>query len=91
VTPRVHGYRVGDDLLSWGAGEWANVEWGSIYHALRDALRRPGHRPDMLGTALALLPALGREEALSCCGSDWRRARRCGTGRPRGGWAEPCR
>jgi hypothetical protein len=35
VTPRVHGYRVGHDPLSWGAGEWANVKWGSIYHALR--------------------------------------------------------
>ena len=36
---RVHGYRVGADLLSWGAGEWANVKWGSIYHALRQATR----------------------------------------------------
>lgn len=32
---RAHGYRVGTDLLSWGADEWANVKWGSIYHALR--------------------------------------------------------
>jgi DNA-binding PadR family transcriptional regulator len=32
---RVHGYRIGNDLLSWGADEWANVKWGSIYHALR--------------------------------------------------------
>jgi DNA-binding PadR family transcriptional regulator len=32
---RVHGYRVGSDLLAWGADEWANVKWGSIYHALR--------------------------------------------------------
>jgi DNA-binding PadR family transcriptional regulator len=31
---RAHGYRIGTDLLSWGAGEWANVKWGSIYHAL---------------------------------------------------------
>ncbi|MCW0216594.1 MAG: PadR family transcriptional regulator [Pseudonocardia sp.] len=96
---RVHGYRVGNDLLSWGADEWATVKWGSIYHALRagvkagqlldhdevpgrtdyeltergeaeflrllrDALRRPEHRPDMLGSALALLPALTRDEAL---------------------------
>lgn len=30
-----HGYRVGRELMSWGAGEWANVKWGSIYHALR--------------------------------------------------------
>jgi DNA-binding PadR family transcriptional regulator len=32
---RTHGYRIGTDLLSWGAGDWANVKWGSIYHALR--------------------------------------------------------
>ena len=100
---RVHGYRVGADLLSWGAGEWANVKWGSIYHALRaataagflldhddvpgrtdyeltergeaefrrllrDALRHPQPRPDLLGAALALLPALPREEALHLLG-----------------------
>jgi DNA-binding PadR family transcriptional regulator len=96
---RVHGYRVGTDLLSWGASEWANVKWGSIYYALRsltqagflhdfdevpgrteyalsergqaeftrllrDALRRSQPRPDLLGAALALLPALPREEAI---------------------------
>jgi DNA-binding PadR family transcriptional regulator len=32
---RAHGYRVGHDLLAWGADQWANVKWGSIYHALR--------------------------------------------------------
>jgi DNA-binding PadR family transcriptional regulator len=32
---RTHGYRVGRELLSWGAKDWANVKWGSIYHALR--------------------------------------------------------
>ena len=32
---RAHGYRIGNDLISWGADEWANVKWGSIYHALR--------------------------------------------------------
>ena len=94
-----HGYLVGTDLVSWGADEWANVKWGSIYHALkqlakegclsesivppartdyaltdkgeveylrllRDALRRPDVRPDMLGAGLALLPSLTREEAI---------------------------
>jgi DNA-binding PadR family transcriptional regulator len=97
---RAHGYRIGNDLLSWGADEWANVKWGSIYHALRaltdggflldhndvptrteyeltergehefmrllrDALRRPQARPDFLGAALALLPALPRAEAIA--------------------------
>jgi DNA-binding PadR family transcriptional regulator len=96
---RAHGYRVGNDLLSWGADEWANVKWGSIYHALRaltgagflldhddiptrteyelteggeaefmrllrDALRRPHPRPDLVGAALAMLPCLPREEAV---------------------------
>jgi DNA-binding PadR family transcriptional regulator len=97
---RAHGYRVGNDLLSWGADEWANVKWGSIYHALkaltqagflldhndirgrtdyeltergeaefmrllRDAVRRPHPRPDFLGAALAMLPALPRAEAIT--------------------------
>jgi DNA-binding PadR family transcriptional regulator len=96
---RAHGYRVGNDLLSWGAGEWANVKWGSIYHALRrltvdghlldhdevpgrtdyeltargeaefqrllrDALRRPDPRPDLIGAALAMLPSLPRAAAI---------------------------
>jgi DNA-binding PadR family transcriptional regulator len=97
---RAHGYRVGNDLLSWGAAEWANVKWGSIYHALRrltadgflldhdevpgrtdyeltergeaefqrllrDALRRPNPRPDLLGAALAMLPSLPRATAIA--------------------------
>ncbi|RCV52807.1 PadR family transcriptional regulator [Marinitenerispora sediminis] len=32
---RAHGYRVGRELLSWGTEQWANVKWGSIYHALK--------------------------------------------------------
>ena len=97
---RAHGYRVGNDLLSWGAGEWANVKWGSIYHALhrltaegclldhneipgrtdyeltergeaeyqrllRNALRRPDPRPDLVGAALAMLPSLPRADAVA--------------------------
>ncbi|MFI9007720.1 PadR family transcriptional regulator [Actinosynnema sp. NPDC053489] len=96
---RAHGYLIGNDLMSWGAGEWANVKWGSIYHALkqltrdgclvdhavppgrtdyaitakgegeyrvllRDAVRRPETRPDLLAAGLALLPSLSREEAV---------------------------
>jgi DNA-binding PadR family transcriptional regulator len=34
---RAHGYLVGSELVSWGAEEWANVKWGSIYHALKQA------------------------------------------------------
>lgn len=97
---RAHGYRIGNDLIDWGADQWANVKWGSIYHALktltqsghlvdhfdvpsrteyeitekgeaefhkllRDALRRPNPRPDYLGAALAMLPALPRAEAIA--------------------------
>ncbi len=96
---RAHGYRVGTDLASWGADDWANVKWGSIYHALRrltddgllldhvdlpgrtdyeltergeaefqrllrEAVRRPHTRPDQLGAALAMLPALPRADAV---------------------------
>ncbi len=96
---RAHGYRVGTDLASWGADDWANVKWGSIYHALRalttsgalvdhldvpgrteyeitekgeaefqkllrEAVRRPHTRPDQLGAALTMLPALPRAEAV---------------------------
>ncbi|MGH2531107.1 MAG: PadR family transcriptional regulator [Thermomicrobiales bacterium] len=99
---RTHGYRIGTDLVAWGGEEWANLKWGSLYHALRqlakqgmltvteieewpgradyemtdageaeffrllrDALRRPEHRPDMLGAGLILLPALPRAEAIA--------------------------
>jgi DNA-binding PadR family transcriptional regulator len=31
----VHGYDVRRELLSWNAQDWANVQPGSIYHALR--------------------------------------------------------
>jgi len=31
----VHGYDVRRELLRWGAEKWANVQPGSIYHALR--------------------------------------------------------
>ncbi|MGH8878455.1 MAG: PadR family transcriptional regulator, partial [Stackebrandtia sp.] len=30
-----HGYLVHNELSAWGANEWANIKWGSIYHALR--------------------------------------------------------
>lgn len=31
----LHGYDVRRELLSWGSAEWANIQPGSIYHALR--------------------------------------------------------
>jgi DNA-binding PadR family transcriptional regulator len=99
---RAHGYLIRSELLSWGAEEWANVKFGSIYHALRqmakenllksteiadwpgrvdyeitpagvdeflrllrDALRHRDYRPDILGAALIMLPALPRDEAIA--------------------------
>lgn len=35
IYGQAHGYRVGRELMSWGVEEWANVKWGSLYHALR--------------------------------------------------------
>ena len=32
---QAHGYQVRRDLLSWSADRWANVQPGSIYHALK--------------------------------------------------------
>ncbi|MEW2358322.1 PadR family transcriptional regulator [Spirillospora sp. NPDC029432] len=32
---RANGYEIRRELLSWGSDEWANVNPGSIYHALR--------------------------------------------------------
>lgn len=32
---RAHGYEVRRQLMSWGSDEWAHVNPGSIYHALR--------------------------------------------------------
>ena len=30
----VHGYEVRRELISWNADQWANINYGSIYHAL---------------------------------------------------------
>jgi DNA-binding PadR family transcriptional regulator len=32
---KAHGYQVRRELLSWSADKWANVQPGSIYHALK--------------------------------------------------------
>lgn len=36
---QAHGYQVRRDLLSWSADAWANVQPGSIYHALKKMTR----------------------------------------------------
>lgn len=45
---RAHGYLVGTVLEEWEADRWANVKWGSIYHALA-ALTRSGSLIDHVG------------------------------------------
>jgi DNA-binding PadR family transcriptional regulator len=35
IAQPVHGYQVRRELLSWKADEWANLQPGSIYHALK--------------------------------------------------------
>ncbi|MBB6171623.1 DNA-binding PadR family transcriptional regulator [Nocardiopsis mwathae] len=37
---RAHGYLVRSELLTWGADGWANIKWGSIYHALRQLAKQ---------------------------------------------------
>jgi DNA-binding PadR family transcriptional regulator len=32
---QAHGYLVRSVLTEWAADEWANIKWGSLYHALR--------------------------------------------------------
>lgn len=35
----VHGYEVRRELVSWNADQWANINYGSIYHALGQLTR----------------------------------------------------
>jgi DNA-binding PadR family transcriptional regulator len=66
---RAHGYRVGNDLVSWGADEWANVKWGSIYHALR-ALTQSGFllgQNDIPGRTTTSSPSAARASSCACC------------------------
>lgn len=37
---RTHGYRLGTELYSYRADAWANVKWGSIYHALKHLTKK---------------------------------------------------
>jgi DNA-binding PadR family transcriptional regulator len=43
---RAHGYLIGNDLMLWGAESWANVKWGSIYHALKQGVKAGFLRED---------------------------------------------
>ena len=45
---RAHGYLIGNDLMSWGADVWANVKWGSIYHALKQGVKAGFLREDWI-------------------------------------------
>lgn len=58
---------------------------------LRDALRRPSHRPDVVTAGLAMLPALPREEVLELLGERLGEleSERAGIRRQTGDWTEP--
>jgi DNA-binding PadR family transcriptional regulator len=61
-----HGYAIHNELVSWGAGEWANVKWGSIYHALRQMQKegklRQANADDCTGRVDYALTESGEEE-----------------------------
>jgi DNA-binding PadR family transcriptional regulator len=74
----VHGYDVRRELLSWSADKWANVQPGSIYHALRKltderllrevATEQVGARPAR--TTYEITPR-GAEEFMSLLRGNW--------------------
>lgn len=39
LSGRTHGYQVRRELQNWGAEYWANVQPGSVYHALKKMAR----------------------------------------------------
>jgi DNA-binding PadR family transcriptional regulator len=74
----VHGYDVRRELLSWSADKWANVQPGSIYHALRKlseegllrevATEQVGARP---ARTTYEITAKGAEEFITLLRSNW--------------------
>jgi DNA-binding PadR family transcriptional regulator len=74
----VHGYDVRRELLSWSADKWANVQPGSIYHALRKlseegllrevATEQVGARPAR--TTYEITPK-GAEEFMTLLRANW--------------------
>ncbi|MFC7327999.1 PadR family transcriptional regulator [Marinactinospora rubrisoli] len=64
---RAHGYLVGRELLSWGAEHWANVKWGSIYHALKQLTKegklRAGAEPGDSAPGRTVYELTGEGEA----------------------------
>lgn len=68
----VHGYFVRRELLSWRAEQWANINPGSIYNALRTLTKegfleevRDGAEPDMRGRTCYRLTADGESEFMT--------------------------
>lgn len=74
----VHGYDVRRELLSWNADKWANVQPGSIYHALRKlaeegllrevATEQVGSRP---ARTTYEVTGKGAEEFMSLLRTNW--------------------
>jgi DNA-binding PadR family transcriptional regulator len=62
------GFLHATQIEEWpGRVDYEMTEKGhaEFFRQLRGALRRPEHRPDMLGAGLVLLPALRRDEAIA--------------------------
>ncbi|CAM3963063.1 PadR family transcriptional regulator [Nocardiopsis rhodophaea] len=68
VHGTAHGYLVRSELLTWGADAWANIRWGSIYHALRqlakEGLLTAAEVPDWPGRTDYALTEAGDAEFL---------------------------
>lgn len=74
----VHGYDIRRELMTWRAEEWANVAYGSIYHALNQLSRdkfieaaetsQVGKRP---ARTLYLLTREGEEEFQTLLRDHW--------------------
>jgi DNA-binding PadR family transcriptional regulator len=79
----VHGYEIRRELMSWDAEQWANIAYGSIYHALntlsRDGLLeivgtdQVGRRPARTSYQLT---AAGEEEYFRLLRDAWWRPER---------------
>src|SRR5690606_25439495 len=65
---KAHGYQVRRELLTWSADKWANVQPGSIYHALKkmtaeDLLERVDIEPGESGPDRTAYRLTARGEA----------------------------
>ncbi len=68
----VHGYDVRRELLSWNADKWANVQPGSVYHALKKLADEGALREQVSGSPARVryeITAKGEEQFRDLLGS----------------------